>query len=509
MEDLQRNQTKPQFVNSREIAERVWVEGALALDTPTRFGGGQADDLLDMPLLLDAVESRALLTGTSIAGALRNYLRARESGPPQPGKKLTEGLLCTALFGRSQGEAEGAHSVLMTHDALSETPSHPATELRDGVAIDPRTRTAEDKKKFDIELLSAGTQFKLRFELFLPDDEAEKRRRLQALAIALQGLERGEIGLGARKRRGFGQCRITGDWTVVRYRVRERPADMVAWLTRDHSAATSGGDIAALLGVPEDAAKLDKRRQFTLRATFALDGSLLIRSGSGDANAPDAVHLHSRRSDNDVPVLSGTSLAGALRARALRIVNTLLQNQEARVNNQEDNGAVPSAAWELVDEMFGVRTRSRKDDRKLTASRLIVHESVVRNPVEPELVQSRVKIDRFTGGTFPTGLFSEQPAFSTDQTEIELHLELLGAQEREIGLLLLLLKDLWTGDLPLGGESSVGRGRLRGKQAKLDYDGKTWTLKDDGGKVALTERDRNLDELERFVTAFSDKMKEQ
>ncbi len=134
-----------QFVNSPEIAERVFIEGILDLKTPARFGGGEPNDLLDMPLLFDAIEHRALLSGASIAGALRNYLRSREFGDLQAENKDS---LCTALFGRPQGDAEGAHSVLMTHDALSvgEADSEPRTELRDGVAIDPRSRTAEDKK---------------------------------------------------------------------------------------------------------------------------------------------------------------------------------------------------------------------------------------------------------------------------------------------------------------------------------------------------------------------------
>ena len=34
---------------------------------------------------------------------------------------------------------------------------------------------------------------------------------------------------------------------------------------------------------------------------------------------------------------------------------------------------------------------------------------------------------------------------------------------------MLLLKDLWTGDLPLGGEISVGRGRLCGRSATLSW----------------------------------------
>jgi len=55
-----------------------------------------------------------------------------------------------------------------------------------------------------------------------------------------------------------------------------------------------------------------------------------------------------------------------------------------------------------------------------------------------------------------------------------------------VGLLLLLLKDLWTGDLPLGGESSVGRGRLKGKTASLVYSGR--------GKWVIEPKPRNLDD---------------
>ena len=484
-----------QFEKSREIAERVWVEGKLELETPARFGGGEADDLLDMPLLLDSVEQRALLTGASIAGALRNYLRTRECGDlvlENPGS------LCAALFGRTQAAEEGAHSVLMTHDALSETPSRPRTELRDGVAIDGRTRTAEDKKKFDIELLAAGTQFKLRFELFLPDDLTERQRLLQALAMALQGFERGEIGLGARKRRGFGACRLIGQWTMICYALKQ-PVELVAWLKQDRTAAQSGSNITTLLlGDLDKTANLDQRRRFTLRATFVLDGSLLIRSGSGDVGSPDAVHLRS----GDKPVLSGTSLAGVLRARAMRITNTLHPDQTLQ-------------NVKLVDAMFGVRHTPEEQklpkarQRKLKASRLIVHETAIRDCVA-DRVQQRVKIDRFTGGAYPTGLFSEQPVFGIDQTEVDVHLDLLEAQDHEVGLLLLLLKDLWTGDLPLGGESSVGRGRLKGKRATLNYSGKgNWVIEpkssrpDDPVECERLHIPEGAGVLETYVTSLA------
>lgn len=482
MADLETKGLVPQFANSRQIAERVWVEGTLELLTPARFGGGETDDLLDMPLLLDSVEQRALLTGASIAGALRNYLRMREIGY---GVSEDPDSLCVALFGRAQGEEEGPHSVLMTFDALSETPARPETELRDGVAIDPRTRTAEDKKKFDIELLATGTRFKLRFELFLPEDPQQSKRRLRALAMALQGFERGEIGLGARKRRGFGECRLAGDWKVVRYNVRGQRQDLIAWLKRDQSGAVTGNDIAALLGLSAEDTQLDSRHRCVLSATFSLDGSLLIRSGSGDLNAPDTVHLRSRHNGREAPILSGTALAGALRGRALRIVNTF----------------APEKGWGWVEGLFGVRLRPGEPDtneRPLTASRLIVHEAEIRRPVEPEMVQSRVKIDRFTGGAYPTALFSEQPVFAKDDTEVTIQLELISPTDSQIGLLLLLLKDLWTGDLPLGGESSVGRGRLKGKRAEITFGAHKWTI--EGGDTLSVTGDPQ--QLEGYVSAF-------
>jgi CRISPR/Cas system CSM-associated protein Csm3 (group 7 of RAMP superfamily) len=209
----------------------------------------------------------------------------------------------------------------------------------------------------------------------------------------------------------------------------------------------------------------------------------LIRSNFGDANAPDFLHLHSTRDKRDVPILSGTSLAGALRARALRIANTLGKD-----------------GLEVTDSIFGNRGYEDGGKKELTASRLFVEESVIQNPLS--LVYSRVKIDRFTGGSYPAALFSEQPVFGklTGETMLTIQLKLEKACEKDIGLLLLLLKDLWTGDLPLGGECSVGRGRLNGRSARLNFDGHSWIFSQDGDGPLQLEGDTYR--LEEFVRAF-------
>ncbi len=454
---------------SRQIAERVLVCGELVLETPACFGSGESESLTDMPLALDPLEDRALLTGTSIAGALRAYLREREYGYRKDGGGEA---LHNRLFGRQEDD-EGEQSWLITCDALGEIPQ---VELREGVAIDPRTRTAETKKLFDFELLEAGTRFPLRVELLIPKGRREEL--LRALAIALQGLERGEIVLGARKRRGLGQCRVT-EWQVTRYDL-TTPAGLLDWLNQAGQSQT-GQSIADLLGVSAD---LDQREAFVLDATFELDGSLLIRSGMGEAGAPDMVHLHSNRSGQLVPILSGTSLAGALRARALRIAQTVGTKEKAEA---------------LVNDLFGPRIRSSKDEPR--GSRLTTAETEIGSPLN--LVQSRVKIDRFTGGAYPGALFSEQPVWGKRDTTIAIRTIVQQPSRAHIGLVLLLLKDLWTGDLPLGGEISVGRGRLKGRRAELIYkrpDGEQkWIITQSDGRLHV-EGDK--ERLEQFVAAF-------
>lgn len=72
-------------------------------------------------------------------------------------------------------------------------------------------------------------------------------------------------------------------------------------------------------------------------------------------------------------------------------------------------------------------------------------------------------------------------------------------------MILLLLKDLWVGDLPVGGEASVGRGRLQGNFARLAFykpdsdEGPSWTLRRAGERVAV---EGDAAEMERMVKVF-------
>ncbi|UUO15804.1 RAMP superfamily CRISPR-associated protein [Dolichospermum heterosporum] len=492
--------------SNRNIIRRIIVRGNLFLDTPTSLGSGDAESLVDVPLLRDTISNHALLTGSSVGGALRNYLREHDQGYYL---KENRHDLVSKLFGdlfvypnevnilneqeKIKIKSQDNQSLLIIDDAVSN--SRIQSELRDGVKINSITCTAIDKAKYDFEILQAGTEFPLSFELLI-EKESDEPSLLKGLAIALQGLKQGEISLGIKKHRGFGRCHVK-EWQVWQFDLRDA-SDRIAWLTLDYSWSTdtpctklpavNASIVEAMkeaeLEFPEEWE--DQREFCKIDATFTLASPLLIRSGQASSDkAPDVVHLKSRRNGELKPVLSGTSLAGVLRHRAERIINTIGKNTS------------------IIEDIFG-SDLSKNKTSEAKASRLIVHESVIENTTD--LVQNRIAIDRFTGGTLHGALFNEQPIFPNSETHLKLNLELRNPEDNEIGLLLLLLKDLWTGDLPVGGTSSIGRGRLQGKYLTItlqrEQQNTTFTIVQSSENLVVSD----AESLEKFVSALNEEV---
>jgi CRISPR/Cas system CSM-associated protein Csm3 (group 7 of RAMP superfamily) len=270
----------------------------------------------------------------------------------------------------------------------------------------------------------------------------------------------------------------------------------------------------------------DRRRRFAVEATLQIDGSVLIRAGFESDTGPDMAHLMSPRDGKNVPVLSGTSLGGVIRGQARRIARTVARGDESVPEGEKARRE--EAALKFVRQMFGhmpVDDDSANEQASgPAASRVQVKERPIVDHVD--LVQSRVKIDRFTGGAFESALFTEQPVFGglarimwqIDQAMVATEAmdpdfarqetTLRKQFEAEVGLLLLVLKDLWTGFLPIGGEGSVGRGRLQGQSAHLCLtapdETKEWTIEDQDDRLEITGQSADL--LEQFVAAFAERM---
>ncbi|NJL54080.1 hypothetical protein HC928_02190 [bacterium] len=463
---------------SRQIIERIIVEGDLELQTPAHLGSGD-DDGATMSLLVDPLEGHPLLTGASIAGALRSYLWNREAGYRQV--QRSQGV-AAQLFGGAKGDDDGDQSHVIVCDALAQ---RVGIVYRDGVRLEQATRTASDKALFNVQLWDAGTIFPLRFELVICEGD-DPAVLTDALWVALKALESGEIPIGARKRRGYGRVKVK-NWRIRQFQM-SNLADLMAYL-REGGNSLSEQYRREHLPTPVPLME-DNRKYFTVEARFTLDGSLLIRSADSFA---DMAHLTNTQGQ---PILSGTSLTGAIRARAYKILNTL-QFREAE---------------DLVIDIFGGEQAdsraSGKNRKRLVGSRFSAEEHHIEGGVH-NLVQNRVSIDRFTGGALDTALFNQRPLLGSQPGGLCIRFKLQNPAEAEIGLLLLVLKDLWTGDLPLGGEQSVGRGRLRGTEAQLSMNVSgqltRWTLVEHEHGLEVSDPKA----LEDFVQALSQKAKAQ
>jgi len=449
----------------RGLTARWVLTATLRLKTAAHFGG-QGDSALDMPILRCAKTDRPLLPGTSLGGALRAYLLdclaeygyRRDGSPNNRDDANSKDRRDVAnVFGGARGDDEGSQSPLIVFDALGTLPpASVRTEVRDGVMIETATGIAADHKKFDFEVLPPGTTFDIRFDVLVPDD-ANEGELLSLLCGSLEGLENGDIRVGLRRSRGLGEVACE-NWTARRCAL-STPEGWLEWIGSDHMPKP---DLSSQLSIRDAIQSAmpsgvslhdqpDKRQRIILEADAAILGDLLIRSPNAQADGPDVMHL----SSGGRPILSGTSLTGVMRAQALRITQ-LVQGLSR-----------PDAERLWITPLFGPREeRTRNPGFQPRGSRLRVSERPVANGRSQRV--TRVAIDRFTQGVVPTALFDEQPYVGGT---VHLRFELRNPRDGEIGLLLLVLKDLLTGQLPIGGTSSVGRGVLVGRRMTMTGSG--------------------------------------
>jgi len=420
----------------RPAHSRWIITGKLVLDSAAHFGGQSDMEGVDMVLIRDKLSDAPKLPGTSLAGALRSHLSDSLNG------YLTqEHENVSKLFGGSRSDDAGRQSPCYIFDSISILPASTSVEIRDAVRIDSASGTADDHGKFDMELLPAGTHFPLRIEVLIPseDDEADI---ISYLLTILMGLEQGEITLGARTTRGLGRCHVS-DWRTIRYDLQSSQG-WLKWLNSDHinptrdmksySEIKEAFSAACSFDIPSTP---DERNRIVIDFDLKIKGGLLIRSPGVDPEEADLAHIIS----GGYSIVPSSSMAGVLRQRAYRILQLLSGN--------------PVIARKWVEGMFGPDLCEK--DAIAFESRVRVSENRINGGAR--LRPNRIRVDRFTGGAMKGALFDEEPHYKGNFT---VRIELRNPCKGELGLLLLLAKDLITGDLPIGGSASVGRGYVEG-----------------------------------------------
>lgn len=405
---------------------------------PERFG--EKDKEIELPFI----------PATSFMGAIQRHFAFKE---------------VEKYWGESEKNASfiDCSDILITH-----LPSHIKkgifpTEVRDGIRLDSAKGTVAKGAKFDYELLTPGAKFNLvmifRIEPVKQDNETTKSNYNHAYTIAsdiARIIEKG-FDLGSKSTVGYGKMKGETNLYLLDFGIE---VQFNNWIKNDLFKNPVNKISNSFL--------LSDKVSFEINATFKIKNSLIIRSYSKDPKAPDSTHLKSGGKN----ILSGSSIKGALRGRAERILNTIKQDEKLTKT------ILSNLFGDVEKEADGVRV---KPNGHKIPSRVFVDEIPIEEETVKEEIQTRIQIDRFTGGTVDGALIEEVPLFPKKGEEQikNFRIRVKEPQPMDKGLMLLLLKDLWTSDLPIGGEKSIGRGVLEGIEAELKDGNKTYKLLDD------------------------------
>ena len=466
--------------NEESIRGKIVLHGTLVLEAPLLIGAGGSGAGHDVDIeVLKTKAGQPFIPGTSLAGALRDFM----TGESMIGTQLLFG---TDVSYERQQKAAWQSSVILADVMLNGV----EIVVRDGVSLDEITGTAIEHHKFDYEAVGNGAKGEFFAEITLRGIHETYGEEMEAAVDLLARKLASGFALGAHTAKGFGEVYVK-DLKVYRYDFREKE-HVKAWLdTREKR------EVAV---TPQTYARQDKlcaKDDCLLEAKFALKSSLLVRDyeramkvktkekPDDEGTSVQALMLRERNRW----VIPGASIKGALRYRAAEMLRKL---------------DIDDA---LLDCMMGPSLAHIKEaPEEKWKSRLIVSEAHLEEGIAPRL-QTRVRIDRFTGGKLSTGLFTTAPIWQTDERSALLSLRLVlhepKEEERawEIGLLLLLLKELSLGRLALGGEKGIGRGTLEAREARFSYRGETiaWGA----SPAALTQEER--EKLQGFVQALLEK----
>lgn len=431
---------------------KLILRGTIELLSPALIGCGR-NDRTDSDLLLDST-GKPFIPATSFVGVLKHFIEVKD-------KEME-----LKRFWGFTKEESGQQSVICCSDLYCLESRH-RTVIRDGIKIDNKTGIVKSGAgaKYDYEVVERGTTFYLNLEVNCLDNDKTFNRRM--IATIRDILENGRVQIGAKTNSGLGKVKLTNAH-VYEFDFSKK-GDVLKWLKKDYSTPNPFTELP--FDIPS--------RTFSINAVFNLKNSFISRSYSADPQVPDAESIKS----GDDFVITGTSLRGAIRARAERILNTI--------------GKPPN----ILTDLFGnvdVEKRSKYSKK----GRIRIDEVIL--PKFISELQDRIKIDRFTGGTMEGALFETMVLFNQyDRNSINLSekvrdvkITIQDYEPYEAGLMLLILKDLWTGDLAVGGEKGVGRGVFEGIEATIHWDNQIVSLKKD----AISR----LSQLQFFVDALQD-----
>lgn len=512
---------------ARKRNHRLIMEGTLQARTPLHVGGMRDSVETDLPLACDG-QGRWYVPGTSLAGPLRAWVSdAFADGPA----------LAEQWFGFQAGQGDdGRASHVVVEDAPLTLPSDLGPEIWDGVGIDRQWGSAAEGVKYDRAILPAGTTFPLRLTVELPPVGPDQTAPWAAPAAArsllgrlLQALEQGQIGFGAAKTRGLGSVVLRSENLRIAEEDWSSPQGVLDLLQNRRKTLDTQ---ALVLAAP--ALAMRRRRRLTFKIHWRPAGPVMVKAGYEGVTVDMLPMLSGGESGKLGLVLPGSSVKGALRSQAERIVRTVIgvdpRSDWSHLAPRERHAAQVDVP--LVRELFGVAKKSPRagateplvepslatDGRGRRGALAVATCYATNLPLEPHRWLAHttttpaddarrqlpylepayhVAIDRWTGGAADNFLYSTLEPFGVawEPLMLTVDLETLASRapaasveeaaldqsnaarqgeefcQAAVFLLALLVRDLAMTRIPVGFAGNRGYGSIQVTRMELEVEG--------------------------------------
>jgi CRISPR/Cas system CSM-associated protein Csm3 (group 7 of RAMP superfamily) len=470
---------------ARDIYSRLCLRGTLVTQSPLHVGGHGEEVDTDLPLARDGA-GQLYVPGTSLAGALRQWCEQAFDDPNihyGDERKPSE-----RVWGFQDGE-KGHASFVVVEDAEIEDSDSVVVEVRDHVGIDREFGSAAENIKYDRAILPRGTKLTLRLTVDVATED-QRPLALAMLAALQQALAAGEVRLGAAKTRGLGYVRLDGgQLTEQCFGSRQ---GILASLRLANGAVVSSADIEAA----RQAHPARRRPRLTLKIHWQPVGPLMVKAGF-DGIAADMLPLVSGCDGQVSLVLPGSSIKGALRGQAERIVRTVRgDTSPSWLGGDGKRKFLDAVKLPLINELFGAAKQSEgeshlglgalgivdcygqhrlaggqwqaiqaaTDDRQL-------REALTKAGLHPWSQAYHVAIDRWLGSAAESMLYTVLEPHRTEwePLTLEVNLQRLPSELQlpALALLLLVVRDLANDRLPLGFATHRGMGTVSVGQVEM------------------------------------------
>lgn len=451
-------------MKKEQVIGKKYYRIAFHNTSPLSIGSGESV-VTDQDILLDSC-GRPYIPGTALAGVYRSQLTSAMDEKTL--KNYFGGLAveeAAGLTGKAWKtavkEGEDKESLFMIYDAViaPESLSKIRITKRDMVALD-RYKTAINGAKFDVQILEPGVKFITYMEQNLTENCQEDVGGQVARAF-----QTGELRMGSKTGRGFGAVKAD-EIHVAEFSFRKEEKDKQTSKKGNHTVYDTARWLDfSMYDEPngscwEKIAESDLPEVFTPanRLVITLDlkqaGGISIRRYTTDENAADYEQLTIMDPEKgEIPVIPGTSWAGAFRTQMRRLNPNLCQ--EAFFGRVKDN----------VQHTDTGKENTKNQSEEYYKTHVFFSESRIED-AKP-VVYTRNAIDRFTGAAATGALYTEKTWFE-GHTRLKIEYDdwnvsdKAGQEKKDQEVFLTVLAaaitDLKEGYMAVGGLTAVGRG---------------------------------------------------